>query len=100
MSTYEVTSPIMSTSPGSRAQLTAQQGPTLADLRTRISGDPSLTARKREEVLSALNTLARTMGRRLEEIPAHPKFLGKQVRGLTSAMAGTSQSRWSNVVSL
>jgi integrase len=40
------------------------------------------------------------MGRRPEEIPAHPGYLRERLKTFTPAMAGLTQPRWRNVLSL
>jgi hypothetical protein len=65
-----------------------------------IAADELLTLRQRREICSALRKLARSIGRRLEEIPASPYQLRARLAQLTPAMAGVTQGRWNNVVSL
>ena len=74
--------------------------PSLAELIERIAAEESLTPRQRQEIRSALRTVGRAIGRRLEEIPANPQQLRERLALLTPAMAGVSQGRWNNVVSL
>jgi integrase len=62
--------------------------------------DAALTPRQRQETCSALRAVGRAIGRRLEEIPAHPRLLGERLAALTPAMAGVSRGRWNNVLSL
>lgn len=66
----------------------------------RIAAEGSLGPRQRQEVSSALRTVGRALGRRLEEIPASPRQLRERLALLTPAMAGVSQGRWNNVLSL
>jgi hypothetical protein len=74
--------------------------PTLAELLQRIATDASLTPRRRQETCSALRTVERAIGRRLEEIPANPRQLRERLVTLTPAMAGVSPGRWANILSL
>ena len=74
--------------------------PSLADVLTQISNDPSLSARQRQEVCSALRVVGRAIGRPLEEIPAYPRHLRERLATLTPAMTGVSKGRWANILSL
>jgi integrase len=74
--------------------------PTLAELLERIASEASLTQRRRQETCSALRTVGRAIGRRLEEIPANPRQLRERLVPLTPAMVGVSPGRWANIVSL
>jgi integrase len=49
---------------------------------------------------SALRTVGRAIGRRLDEIPANPRWLRERFATLSPAMAGVSIGRWQNVQSL
>ncbi len=88
----------MSTLPLSRNPILAP--PTLAGLRDQIVADTSLPLRKRHDVSSALNTLARALGKRPDEVPAHPGYLRKRLKDFTPAMAGLKPGRWHNVMTL
>jgi len=74
--------------------------PSLAELLERIATDASLTPRQRQETCSALRTVGRASGRRLEEIQANPRQLRERLVTLTPTMAGVSAGRWANIVSL
>ena len=74
--------------------------PTLAELLDEIVSDQTLTSRQRQESCSALRSVGRALGRRLEEIPASPRQLRERLAILTPAMAGVSLGRWNNIVSL
>jgi hypothetical protein len=66
----------MSHEPPSRelaANLSA--GPTLADVLEAVVANESLIRRQRDDRASAIRTLAKALGRRPEEIPAHPAYL-------------------------
>jgi integrase len=72
----------------------------LAEVAKEIAADELVTPRQRQEICSALRTLARAIGRRLEEIPANPRYLRERLANMTPAMANVSQGRWNNVLSL
>ena len=74
--------------------------PTLADVLRHVADDPSLTARQRQDLASALRTLAKALARPLAELPAHPGELRARLKGFAPAMAGLSERRWHNVLSL
>jgi integrase len=82
----------------SRGPLQVQQ-PTLEDVRQRIISDHTLGLRRRQELSSALRTVGKVLGRRLEEVPADPAYLQRRLRGITAAMAGLSKGRWRNASS-
>jgi hypothetical protein len=69
-------------------------------LRDQIVADKALPLRKRQDVSSALNTLARALGKGPDEIPAHSGFVRARLKGFTPAMAGLKSGRWNNVMSL
>lgn len=74
--------------------------PSLAELLDGIASDQTLTPRQRQESCSALRSVGRALGRRLDEIQANPSQLRERLATLTPAMAGVSRGRWNNVVSL
>src|SRR5258708_4185545 len=86
----------MSTTPSSRKPLHR----TLAEVRDQILADESLASRRRQDISSALRTVAQVLNRRLEEIPAHPLYLREQFAQVMPARAGLSEPRWRNAVSL
>ena len=91
----------MSSAPASRSSLPASPAqPTLPGLRDQILADKALPLRKRQDVTSALHTLARALGKRPEEIPAHPGYIRDRLKGFTPAMAGLKPGRWNNVMTL
>ena len=59
-----------------------------------------LPTRTRQDMLAALTTLARAAGKPLSAVPAEVKLLRHTLNGLSPAMAGVSDRRWSNVRSL
>jgi hypothetical protein len=74
--------------------------PSLAELSDKIASDQALTARQRQESCSALRSVGRALGRRLDEIPANPRQLRERLVTLTPGVAGVSPGRWNNIVSL
>jgi len=69
-------------------------------MRDRIAADKTLSAWKRRDMPSAINTLAKVLGRRPEEIPAHPAYIRERLKGFAPRMAGLEEDRWRNVLSL
>src|SRR5918998_1676024 len=73
---------------------------TLAELVEHQRADPDLPPRQRQEVIAALNTIGRALGKPLQDIPAHPGALRAALKDVSPAMAGVSEGRWRNVSSL
>src|SRR5215217_9605821 len=73
---------------------------TLAELVEQHRADPDLPPRRRQELIAALNTLGRALGKPLRDIPAHPAALRTALKDVSPAMAGVSKGRWRNVLSL
>jgi integrase len=85
----------------SRAAITPLPGHlTLQDVLTLVSADMSLPPDRRQDICSALRKMALAVGRPPEAIPAHPGYLRQRLERFTPAMAGMSERRWVNVVSL
>ncbi len=72
----------------------------LAELHTALSADRSLPAARQRDMLSALSSLGRALGRPLEAIQANPAQLREALADLTPAMVGMKPGRWRNVQSL
>src|SRR5216683_3133901 len=53
--------------------------PSLAELLDRLATDASLTPRQRQQTCSALRTVGRASGRRLQEIQANPRQLRERL---------------------
>jgi integrase len=87
----------MSTTPPSRSDLLIAK--TLADVAAAISW-ADLTDRRQQEMKSALRTVARALGRRLEEVPADPRLLANRLAEVAPVGIGLSSGRWANVKSL
>ena len=74
--------------------------PSLAELRVRLLADELLPERRRNDMASALASLAKALGRPLETIPADPAVLRSMLAGLNAPMVGLRPGRWRNVLSL
>jgi len=90
----------MATIGASRSLVPTPPGGTLADLLATIGADKSIANRRRQEMCSAIRTIAKCLGRRPEELLAHPGAIRERLRLFTPAMAGLAPRRWRNVLSL
>lgn len=90
----------MSIITASRATLDLPENPTLADLTTAIAADATLTNRRRDDITSALRTIAKAIKLPLDQVPAAPRFLNGKLKGFVPAMADLKLARWTNVQSL
>jgi integrase len=79
---------------------TTHQTPSLAALLDQIADDQELSPRERQDMSSALRTVARVLGRQPAEVPADPRFLRERLERYSPAMAGVSAGRWNNILSL
>jgi integrase len=72
---------------------------TLADIVASVSraGFPD---RRRQELISALNTAARALHRRPDDVPADPRLLANRLAEVAPVAIGLSPGRWANVKSL
>src|SRR5215213_430493 len=73
---------------------------TLAGLIEQYRADLDLPPRRRQELIAAMNTLGKALGKPLQDIPAHPAALRAALKDVSPAMAGVSEGRWRNVLSL
>ena len=73
---------------------------TLEDVRALLKDQNELTVSKRNELRSAVNTLAKTLGKRPEELPASSSDLSMQLHRAQPGALGISRDRWNNVASL
>src|SRR5436190_13376188 len=71
----------------------------LADL-LKILQAGALPERKRQELGSAIRTVARALGRSPEDIPADGRLLANRLKDVAPAAIGISRGRWNNVRSL
>jgi integrase len=74
-------------------------GTTLADVIIAIC-QADLPDRRRQELTSAVRTVARALGRRVEEVPADPRLLAHRLSEVAEVAIGLSPGRWANVKSL
>ncbi len=72
----------------------------VAELRAYLAGDATLPAGRQRDMVSALSSLAKALGRPPEAIPADPAQLRDAIAPLTPAMVGLKPGRWRNVQSL
>jgi integrase len=70
--------------------------PSLANLLAIIEAR-KLPERKRQELASAIRTVARAIGRSPEDISADARSLGNRLKGVSPAAIGISRERWNNV---
>ena len=73
---------------------------TLAELRRHVLANPTLPLRRQRDLASALNSLAKASGQRLEAIAATPEAVRSLFSGMTAAQMGHRPSRWRNIRSL
>ncbi len=92
----------MSAASVSPTPLLAPVAVTLADVAAQIHADESLTKRRRQEVCSALETIARATRLQMRDVPAHPGFIRDRLRGFAPSMLcpPVGSGRWRNVLSL
>lgn len=73
---------------------------TLEDVRGALNDRQDLNTAKRNELRSAINTLAKSLGKRPEELPASSSDLSLQLHQAQPGALGVSRDRWNNVASL
>jgi hypothetical protein len=73
---------------------------TIADIIERTKADEALTPRRRDDLCSALRTMARALGLDPSALPADPRILRQKLSQLSPAAAGVSARRWKNLRSL
>ena len=83
----------MSTDPTSRNL-------TLSHVHATVAADRAISARRRQDLLSALNTCAKVLGKPLDALPAAPRQLGALLAAARPAALGVSDRRWANIRSL
>jgi hypothetical protein len=71
----------------------------LADLLATL-GASDLPERKRQELASAIRSVARALGRLPETIPADGRLLAGRLKEVAPAAIGISRGRWNNIRSL
>ena len=87
----------MSTPSASRTA--ASLPPSLADVLVAIAA-ADLPARRRQDLASAVRSIARALGRRPEQVPADPRLLASRLGELAPLALGFSKGRWNNLRSL
>ncbi len=87
----------MSTKPSSRVVFSsdATLGDVILAIRRAVLPD-----RRGQELISAVRTAARALGRLVEDIPAEPRLLANRLAEVAPAAIGLSTGRWANVKSL
>jgi hypothetical protein len=83
----------MSTDPTSRNL-------TLSHVHATIAADRTIPARRRQDLLSALNTCAKVLGKPLDALPSAPRQIGALMAAARPAAYGVSDRRWANIRSL
>src|SRR5689334_15160717 len=73
---------------------------TLAGVLEAINSVPGLSPQRRQNMSSAVRTVARMLGRPAEAIPAEPRLLARLLKEIAPEAAGISRARWNNVRSL
>ncbi|MHB2168967.1 tyrosine-type recombinase/integrase [Alsobacter sp. R-9] len=81
----------MSTSEASRA--------TLADVIATVQA-ADLAPQRRQNMASAVRTIARALGREPDQVPADHQALGRRLATVTGEQLGLSAGRWNNIRSL
>lgn len=76
------------------------RSPALDQIVVAIKTDTSLETRRKQELLSALNTLSRIMGIPLANLPSDPRQLGPRLAAVAPAAHGITDGRWANIRSL
>lgn len=77
----------------------SESAPSLANLLATLNAS-DLPERKRQELSSAVRTVARALGRSPEDIPANGRLLGRRLKEVAPAAISISRGRWNNVRSL
>jgi hypothetical protein len=78
---------------------TPSRAPTLADVLAAVNA-AGLAERRRQDMASAVRTVARLLDRRLDDIPADPRALALRLKTITPLAGGLSPGRWNNIRSL
>ena len=86
----------MATTPTSRAP----SGPTLGDVLTAVTSAIDLTKSQRQDIASAVRTVARVLGKPPESVPADPPLLARRLAEVMPIAIGMTKGRWANVRSL
>jgi hypothetical protein len=79
---------------------TLSRSPTLEQIYRAIEGDQTLDKRRKQDLLSALNTCARVLGVPLANFSSEPRQLGPRLASVAPAAHGITEGRWANIRSL
>src|SRR5258708_37404887 len=90
----------MATPEPSRSPFLSSDQLTLAGLAARITDDRRLPPRRRQDIIAALNTFSRVVGKPLTALPAHPSVLRCFFDAATPVAAGITKETWANIRSL
>jgi integrase len=72
---------------------------TFEDVIEALSAMPNLTPARRRDLVSGLRTMARFIGRDIEQVPANTEWLRQRLRQLHPRQLGVSEKRFQNVKS-
>jgi hypothetical protein len=81
------------------SQTEGASAPSLADLLATLAAS-DLPERKRQELGSAIRTVARALGQSPPNIPADARLLASRLKDVAPAAIGISRGRWNNIRSL
>jgi hypothetical protein len=73
---------------------------TLADVQNAVETAPNLSKVERQNMASAVRTVARLLNRPLEQIPAEPEVLARRLQEISPIANGLSKGHWANVKKL
>jgi integrase len=92
------TTPVITSHPVTQSAPSRAVAPaSLAAIAAALRTDPALPQHRRQEMLAALNTTARVLGRDLDQIPGDPALLSRRLAEAAPAAHGVSSRRWNNV---
>ena len=77
-------------------QVEPDSAPSLATVLTTLDAG-ELPERKRQELASAVRTVARALSKSPEDVPADARWLGSRLKDVAPAAIGISRGRWNNV---
>ena len=76
------------------------RSPTLEQIVAAIKTDASVKKRRKQDLLSALNTVSRVTGMPLANLPSEPRQLSPRLANVGPAAHGITDGRWANIRSL
>ena len=98
LSSPVITRQLVSSSQASRAD-PAERSPSLEDVVLNLRNNAALSPQRRQNMVSACNTVARVLGRDLIDLPVGPILL-RRIAKATPRAIGLKARRWNNVKSL